>query len=74
MVSKKRKVSDVWELRVIENGLRVVGRIYMWKPTRSVECGHRDEKKFTQCMFALICANVLFVVFLFWLSTQAVRP
>lgn len=60
----------MWHLRARQNGIKVVGKIYTWKPTKSIECGRFDERKFTGCMLALICANVMFVVFLFWFVGQ----
>jgi hypothetical protein len=67
---RNRTPAEMWELRMLERGVVTTGKIYVWKPTVSQEFGRRSEKKFTQCVFALICANVLFVVFLFWIVNE----
>lgn len=72
MVKKNRTPADIWALRMLENGVKMIGKIYMWKPTKAKQRwnGRNADTVFSHCMLALICANVLFVIFLFWFVGQ----
>jgi hypothetical protein len=71
-MAKNRTPAETWQLRALQNAVNVDGKIYTWKPTKPMQHwnGRNSEKVFTQCVFALICANVVFIAFLFWFVGQ----